>query len=372
MQIGIVGKPNVGKSTFFNGATLASVEIANYPFTTIEANKGIAYIRTDCPHREFKTDCTPNNSKCIDGIRYVPIEMIDVAGLVPGAHEGKGLGNKFLGDIRGLDALVHVLRFFRDEDVSHVYGEIDPGRDVEVLTTELILADLEVVERRIERVRKLAKSAKKEILEELSLLERMAETLGRGVPLRYTSLVEGAWRLCREIGLLTAKPVVYVVNVDESDIGIDAVLPAIGDTLRPEDAAPDPVVGICGKLEAEIGELPADERTEFLGDAGLDETGLNRLIRIGYRLLDLVTFYTTVGTVMRAWTLSKDSQAVKAAGKVHSDMERGFIKAEVIDYETFVSCGSEGAAREKGLIRVEGKDYLVQDGDIVHFRFRQS
>jgi GTP-binding protein YchF len=295
------------------------------------------------------------------------MEFVDIAGLVHGASRGEGLGNTFLGHIREVDAVVHILRCFHDPDVVHVDGAIDPLRDLSVVETELILADLETVERRIAKVEKAAKTGDKNARREWDICLPLRENLGKGLPVRHMRLPEESVAFLGELHLITAKKVLYVANVGEAELkGDHGAIAAVRQAATREGA---PLVVICGNLEAEIAELPPDERQAFLADLGLLESGLHQLIRAGYALLDLVTFYTIVGTELRAWTIPRGTRAPQAAGKIHSDMERGFIRAEVIACDRFLPLGSLAAAREKGALRSEGRDYLIADGDIVTFRF---
>jgi len=290
--------------------------------------------------------------------------------LVKGASQGEGLGNKFLGELREVDALLHVVRCFEEEGVSHVYTTLDPLRDIEIVTTELAIADLEVVERRLERVKRDMKGGEKRAVQEHAALGQATEALAKGQPLRWVGLSEEAIELLKPLDLLTQKPLMYVANADEAELegqaGQAKYVPHVMKRAQEEGA---PCIVVCGKLEEELGDLEESERGEFLKEMGLTESGLERLIHMGYGLLDLVTFYTVVGKELRAWTIPQGTKAQEAAGKIHTDMEKGFIKADVIPYEDFVKAGSEAAAREKGIVRVEGKEYLVRDGDILHIKF---
>jgi len=359
LSCGIVGLPNAGKSTIFNALTSAKALVANYPFTTIEPNVGIVNIPDEALLRL---------SEIIKPEKLVPstLKFIDIAGLVKGASQGEGLGNRFLGQIREVDAIVHVVRCF-ESGVAHVFENIDPRRDVEVVNLELLLADLETLERRIEKVEKVAKSGSKEAQAEYGFLERVKEQIARGKAARlFLAQNEAEERILNELNLLTAKPVLYVANLQEKD-GNEARIEALRKIAEEENTEP---VAIYGKLEAELAELPEEEAREFLGEMGLEESGLKRLVKSAYKLLDLVTFYTTNGVELRAWSVKRGTKAPQAAGKIHSDFEKGFIKAEVVSYEDFIKCGSDAKVRELGLLRIEGKEYQIQDKDMVYFRFK--
>lgn len=357
---GIIGLPNVGKSTIFNALTAAGAQASNYPFCTIEPNIGVVPV----PDERLKV-----MAKILGKTHATPttLEFRDIAGLVQGAHEGKGKGNKFLDHVRNTDVLAHVVRCFEDPDVAHVEEVINPSRDMEIVETELILADLELVERRITRARKGFKFKERESSEELSLLEAFQEALDDGKGLWSAGLTPRERAMADSWGLLTAKPLFYIANVGDEEVK------ASGKMASQVEARAKRMgfrwVKICGKLEAELLELPEDERKQFLQAYGLEGSGLERVVKVGYELLGLITFYTIVGKELRAWTVLRGTPAPKAAGKIHSDMERGFIKAEVISFEDFVKTGSMATAREQGLVRLEGRDYIIQDGDIVTFRF---
>ncbi|MEA3346312.1 MAG: redox-regulated ATPase YchF [Chloroflexota bacterium] len=362
LQIGIVGLPNVGKSTLFNALTRARVPVASYPFTTTDRHVGVATV----PDRRLK-----EIASIVQPERVVPttVEFVDIAGLVRGAHRGEGLGNQFLGHIRNVDAVAMVVRCFRDPNISHVHGQIEPEDDIQTVELELILADLDSVERRLQKVYTQAKSRPREYADELECLERVRKHLEAGRSVRFLELKEGEDGYLSELNLLTAKPRLYVANVGEEE------LPDGGDLCEPvahlakrEDAE---MVVLCALLEMELAEWPEEEAAAYRAEVGVERSGLDELVRAGYRLLDLITFFTTTGGhEVRAWTLPRDSTALQAAGQVHTDMARGFIRAEVIGYTDLMEAGSFAAAREQGQLRVEGRDYLVQDGDVIHIRFQ--
>lgn len=357
---GILGLPNVGKSTIFNALTSAGAQAANYPFCTIDPNVGIVSVRDA---RLYKL------AELIKPERVVPttVEFLDIAGLVKGASKGEGLGNQFLGHIRSVDAIAHIVRCFEDPDVVHVAGHVDPQRDIEIIDTELILADMEGVEKRIEKTARLAKAGDKNAIAAMDACAAFKQALENGKPIRSLEFDDSMREMLRELNLLTAKPVLFVANVDEKDLKGES--PFVEKVREMAEKEKTKVVVMCGRIESEIAELPEGERAEFLKGIGLQESGLDRLAREGYKLLDLITYFTAGKKEVRAWTVARETKAPQAAGVIHSDFEKGFIRAEVISYNDYISSGSELAAKEKGLMRLEGKDYVVKDGDIIHFRF---
>ena len=365
LAIGIVGLPNVGKSTLFNALSNAGAQAANYPFCTIEPNVGVVPV----PDERLEA-----LTRVIKPQKQVPtsLEFVDIAGLVKGASQGEGLGNQFLSHIRQVDAVCHVMRCFEDPDVVHVDGSVDPARDAATIETELCLADLQTVEKRRDRTQKLTKAGGKagdDAKAELVVLERLIAGLNDGVPVRRQKLTDDEKALLRDLFLLTAKPVLYVANLSEGQLGGEANDPLVAKAKTVADADGAPLVTICSKVESEVQELPPAERAEFLGSLGLSEPGLHKLVRAGYRLLGLITYFTAGETECRAWTIREGTKAPGAAGVIHTDFERGFIKAEVMAYEDLLKHGSESACRDKGLLRIEGKEYVVKDGDVMHFRF---
>ncbi len=359
LKCGIVGLPNVGKSTLFNALTKASIAAENYPFCTIEPNGGIVEV-PDARLASLAAIAKPQ--KIIAAV----VEFVDIAGLVAGASKGEGLGNQFLANIRETDAIAHVVRCFEDENVVHVGGRIDPVADIETINTELALADLATVEKTYARYAKIAKSGDKEARKITALLDRVQPVLNEARPVRSLAFSSEEQQVLRPLCLMTAKPAMYVANVAEDGIRDNPLLTRVEAYAAGEHA---PVVAICAALEAQMGELSEDDKKVFLTDMGLEEPGLNRLIRAGYELLNLQTFFTAGPKEVRAWTVPVGATAPQAAGVIHTDFERGFIRAEVISYADYTACKGEQGAKEAGKMRLEGKDYVVRDGDVMHFRF---
>jgi len=363
MKLGIVGLPNVGKSTLFNAITKAGAECANYPFCTIEPNVGIVPV----PDERLEVLARMYNP---EKVTPTTIEFVDIAGLVKGASKGEGLGNKFLSHIREVDAIVHVVRCFEDSNIVHVDGSIGPKRDVETINLELIFADLEVLEKRIDRTRKMLKSGDKKFQVELEFFEMLKSNLEKGIPVRALKLTEEEQQIIdHQLFLLTSKPVLYAANISENDIASYQDNWFVKELQSIAASEGSEVMVICAKIEEEIAQLDEEERKVFLEELGLEESGLDRLIKASYRLLGLISFLTAGPQEVRAWTIKKGTKAPQAAGKIHSDFERGFIRAEVVAYDDLVKCGSYNTAREKGLVRSEGRDYVMQDGDVTLFRF---
>ena len=359
---GVIGLPNVGKSTIFNALSAAQVQASSFPFCTIDPNKGMVAVPDE---RLYKIAEIIHPSK----VTPTHIEFLDIAGLVKGASKGEGLGNQFLGHIRTVDAIAHVIRCFKQEEVSHMYGSLDSRRDVEIVNTELILADLETLEKRMGKTEKLLRVGDKKAEAEMHVCQKVKSWLEEGKPARTLQSEKDEMRIVKDLSLLTLKPVVYVANVDEEGLRERSHSTIVEQIAEQEKAG---LVIICGDMESEITLLEdEEEKKEFMKDLGLEESGLLKLVKAGYGLLKLITFYTTVGPELRAWTLLKGTAAPQAAGKIHSDMEQGFIKAEIVSYVDFIRAGSLTAAKEEGHLRLEGKDYIIQDGDIAHFRFSQ-
>ncbi len=362
MKIGIVGLPNVGKSTLFNAITKAGAESANYPFCTIEPNVGMVCVpdkRIDELSKMYDTDKST----------YATIEFVDIAGLVKGASKGEGLGNKFLSHIRETDAIAHVVRCFEDEQIVHVDGKIDPISDIETISLELVFADIETIVKRMDRVGKMTKSGDKKAIAEMELLRRIKEHLENGNPVRTMELTDEERETIKDAFFLTDKKVIYVANVSESQISTIDSDPNVQKVKEFAKAEGAEVIALCARLEEELSELEDEDKEMMMQDYGIEESGLDKLIKASYSLLGLISYLTAGKQECRAWTITKGTKAPQAAGKIHSDFERGFIKAEVVSYEDLMKYGSMVATKEKGLVRLEGKEYVVQDGDIILFRF---
>lgn len=362
MKLGIVGLPNVGKSTLFNAITKAGAESANYPFCTIDPNIGIVSV----PDERLDVLAKMHNPK---KVTPTTIEFLDIAGLVRGASKGEGLGNKFLSHIREVDAIVHLVRCFDNGNIVHVDGSVDPARDIDTINLELILSDMEMIDKRIEKTSKQTKSGDKKYLYELNILERIKETLEKGLPVRSMEFTTDEYIFVNQLFLLSSKPVMYCANISEDEVSNlepNPYVETVKDIAKSENSE---VIIICAQIEEEISQLNDDEKLLFLEELGLSESGLDKLIKASYKLLGLISFLTAGDPEVRAWTIAKGTKAPQAAGKIHSDIERGFIRAEIVAFDDLVKCGSNLVAKEQGLVRSEGKEYPMQDGDVTLFRF---
>lgn len=361
MKLGIVGLPNVGKSTLFNAITAAGAESANYPFCTIEPNVGVVAV----PDKRLDVLTKLFNS---EKITPTAIEFFDIAGLVKGASKGEGLGNKFLSHIREVEAIIHVIRCFEDENITHVEGRIDPINDIEIINIELMLSDLEIINRRIQKTEKLVK-ADKSLQKELDILNTIKDTIEAGNSVRAINFTDEEKSFVRELNLLSYKPILYAANISEEDLMANPENDYVKQVIDYARKEKSEVIVVSAQIEAEISELEDEEKKSFLNDLGLSESGLDKLISASYKLLGLMSFLTAGPKESRAWTIKIGTKAPQAAGKIHSDMEKGFIRAEIVNYADLVACGGYPQAREKGLVRLEGKEYVMQDGDVVVFRF---